>query len=120
MYKNFVILSVIAAVYLISGLNIFACDWAKPQLIKDDKQFEAVLRKNYAQAVAVFTGEVISTNTKILGKKTVRFKIEKIWKGKVKNELEVSNGLRTLKVRTLKGGLSGRSSCDYLFESGEK
>lgn len=110
MNKKNTILILFIVVYLISISNILACDWAPPQKIEDPVKFQAILDLEYKDAVAVFLGEVVE-----LKRTTAKFKVEKVWKGDLKDEFTMSNGTRTLDF-----GLQGRNSCDYIVELNKK
>lgn len=73
------------------------------------EQVKAGFARDFDEASAVFTGEVIYLDTF-----EVRFKVEKIWKGDAVAELAMSTGTRD------KGdGTISMSSCDYRFAVGE-
>ena len=64
----------------------------------------------FEKATAIFTGEVVS-----LDLLTVKFKVDKIWKGEEAKEVTMLTG-----TRDNGDGTFTSSSCDYHFEKGAK
>ena len=64
----------------------------------------------FEKATSVFTGEVVS-----LDLLTVKFKVDKIWKGEEANDITMVTGTKLYGDGTLTF-----SSCDYRFEKGAK
>ena len=65
--------------------------------------------KDFNSAVAVFSGEVIE-----LQENKVKFKVDKIWKGELVDEIVMVIQLKKDDGRYV------RTSCDYYYEIGEK
>jgi hypothetical protein len=95
---------------VVSAINAFACVCALPEKTVDDAAFEASAKKQFDSAFVVFTGEVSEWQQTEL-----KFKLEKVWKGDIKNEYQMSTG-----TRKISEDLWESSSCDYTFQKGEK
>ncbi len=65
--------------------------------------------KDFNSAVAVFSGEVIE-----LEENRVKFKVDKLWKGQLVDEI-----IMVIQLKKDDGGYV-RTSCDYYYEIGEK
>jgi hypothetical protein len=74
------------------------------------EQARAALVKDFNDALAVFSGEVIARDTF-----KVKFKLDKVWKGDFGDELVMSTG-----TKDEGNGMISVSSCDYTFQVGEK
>ena len=74
------------------------------------EQVRAALVEDFNEAFAVFTGEVVERDNF-----KVKFKVDKIWKGKFGDEIV----MRTGAVDNGDGTITS-SSCDYGFHRGEK
>ncbi|MFN2452608.1 MAG: hypothetical protein ABR577_00120 [Pyrinomonadaceae bacterium] len=74
------------------------------------EQARAMLIKDFNGASAVFSGEVIALNTF-----KVKFKVDKLWKGDIGDEITMSTG-----AKDNGDGTYTSSSCDYHFKLGEK
>jgi hypothetical protein len=66
--------------------------------------------KAFDKAANVFSGEIV-----ILDRFTVRFRVDKIWKGPVSEEITMLTGMKDHG-----DGIFSSSSCDYHFTKGEK
>jgi hypothetical protein len=75
-----------------------------------DEKAKTLVKKQFDQSLAVFTGEVIEINTF-----KVKFKVEKVWKGAIGDEIVMSTG-----TKDLGDGKTRHSSCDFNFEKGKK
>lgn len=87
--------------------NAFGCNC--PTIGGTSEQIKASRFKDFEKAAAIFTGEVIELE----GNK-VKFKVEKIWKGEVVDEIVIVIRLKKDDGRYV------RTSCDYYYELGEK
>jgi len=74
------------------------------------EQARAALVKDFNGAFAVFSGEVVGGDTF-----TVKFKVDKIWKGQFGDEIEMPTGAQKHGDDTY-----STNSCDYSFRRGEK
>lgn len=74
------------------------------------EQARARLVKDFHEAFAVFSGEVIA-----LDRFKVKFKVDKLWKGDFGDEIIMSTG-----AKDNGDGTYTTSSCDYHFKLGEK
>jgi hypothetical protein len=75
------------------------------------EQARAALIKDFNEAFAVFSGEVVES-----GWLKVKFKVDKVWKGDIGDEIEMSTG-----VKDNGDGTFTTYSCDYRsFKQGEK
>lgn len=74
------------------------------------EQARARLVKDYNEAFAVFSGEVVALDTF-----KVKFKVEKLWKGDFGDEITMSTG-----AQENGDGTYTFSSCDFNFKRGEK
>jgi len=72
-------------------------------------QIESARLKDFDSAVAVFSGEVIE-----LEENKAKFKVDKIWKGDLVDEIVMVIQLKK------DNGIYVRTSCDYHYELGEK
>jgi len=104
-------LSILSAVILISisAARAFACvcvldPHPTPEKIRTDRL------KAFENASAVFTGEVVSLDTL-----TVKFKVNKIWKGEASPEITMLTG-----TRNNSDGTFTSNSCDYSFTQGQQ
>lgn len=106
MKTKFYSLLLFGVIFLISYESVFACLC----VYIENPSAEFVVGQ-HAKAVAVFSGEVIESDIV-----KVKFKIEKVWKGDVGDELEMSTGGK--KINDDLYNLP--SSCDYGFHKSEK
>jgi hypothetical protein len=104
-------LAILGAVILISisAGDAFACVCSldpnpTPEKIKADRL------KAFDNASAVFTGEVVFRDML-----TVKFKVNKIWKGEASDEIAMLTG-----TKENGDGTFTSSSCDYNFSKGQK
>jgi hypothetical protein len=74
------------------------------------EEARAMLVKDYSNAYAVFSGQVIATETF-----KVKFKVDKLWKGNFGNEIVMSTG-----AKDNGDGTFTTTSCDYHYGLGEK
>ena len=98
------------ALSLAAETAAFACWCTVPAEKPTPEQARAALVKDFNEAFAVFTGEVIGGNTF-----EVKFKVDKIWKGRFGDEIVMRTG-----AVDEGGGRYSVSSCDYMFKRGEK
>ena len=106
MRRFFYFLAAFGIIFFISGQNVLGCRCAYVQ--KPAPEFVAEQR---SKALAVFSGEVLATDFE-----KVRFKIQKIWKGEIKDELQMSTGGKKINDELFELP----SSCNYNFQKGEK
>lgn len=74
------------------------------------EQVRAMLVRDFNEAVAVFSGEVVAIDTF-----KVKLKVDKLWKGDFGDEAVMSTG-----TKDNGDGIHISSSCDYSFKLGEK
>jgi len=80
-----------------------------PTIGATPEQIKAARLRDFNNVVAVFSGEVIE-----LEENKVKFKVEKLWKGDLVDEI-------MMVIQLKKGdGKYVRTSCDYQYELGEK
>lgn len=96
--------------FVISVVSTFACVCALPEKMESDSAFSKAARKQFDSAIVVFTGEVSDWQMT-----QVTFKLEKVWKGDIKNDYQMSTGTRKIDNERWMS-----SSCDYSFQKGEK
>lgn len=72
------------------------------------EEARAALVRDFNEAFAVFTGEVVGGDTF-----KVKFKVDKVWKGNLGDEVVMPTG-----AIKLDDGMYSISSCDYTFERG--
>lgn len=91
--------------------SALACMCIVPREPPTPEQARAALVKDFNEAFAVFTAEVVAGDVF-----EVTLKIDKLWKGGLRGGEVV---MRTGAIKG-EGGLYGVSSCDYDFTRGEK
>ena len=107
--KKILLGSVVVGLMLVSSMATSACVCTSlPN--PTPEQIRAQLAYELKNARIVFSGEVIQ-----LDKFTVKFKIEKVWKGDIKEEIILSTGTRDIGNNRIIW-----SSCDHWFERGGK
>jgi hypothetical protein len=67
------------------------------------------VKEDFMRAVAIFSGEVIADDIV-----TVRFNLDRVWKGELPKEFPMSTG-----IQLTQNGMSS-NDCDYSFQSGKK
>ena len=97
------------AISFFASETAIACSCDLPGIDTEEK-FRAVVATSLNGANAVFSGEVVEMDTF-----TVKFKIEKVWKGNFKDELIMITG-----VERAEDGSDVSSTCDYDFELHKK
>lgn len=101
---------------LVPTLLLLLCDAAVGCVCGGDphkptpESARAALVKDVDGALAIFSGEVIELDALKL-----KFKIDKLWKGELGDEIVMSTGAKIIGDKT-----HGLSSCDYRFKKGEK
>ncbi|MDQ3713618.1 MAG: hypothetical protein M3388_15535 [Acidobacteriota bacterium] len=80
-----------------------------PTIGATSEQIRAARLEDFNSAVAIFSGEVVE-----LEENKVKFKVEKIWKGDLDDEIVMVIQLKK------DNGKYVRTSCDYYYELGEK
>lgn len=94
---------------LIAFQSVLACSCASPGIDTEEK-FRAVVAKALNVASGVFCGKVVEMDTF-----TVKFSVEKVWKGDFKDELVMITG-----TAMTDDGSYVSSTCDYDFELNKK
>jgi len=107
--KIAVTLFAIGAAVLLGGADARACGCFQLNVNPTPVEQRAALVKDFHEAAAIFTGEVVA-----LDALQVRFKIDKLWKGDFGDEITMSTG-----AKEIEGGKYAISSCDYSFTPGE-
>lgn len=107
--KQIVIVSLALMAILLSTEGAVACSCLRPPINTEEKLRTAVAT-SLREANAVFSGEVIEMDSLI-----IKFKVEKAWKGDVKDEVSIATGA----VKS-EDGFFLSSTCDYKFELGKK
>ena len=74
------------------------------------EEARAALVKDFNEAFAVFTGEAVEGDTF-----TVKFKVDKLWKGSVGDRIVMPTG-----AKKYEDGTYSVNSCDYSFRVGER
>lgn len=74
------------------------------------EEARAALVKDFNEAFAVFTGEVVGGDTF-----KVKFKVDKLWKGSLGDEIVMPTG-----AKKYEDGTYSVNSCDYSFKIGER
>jgi hypothetical protein len=97
------------AIFLSPLLCNSACACVCIDLELTPEQEKAARLKDFKSAAAIFTGEVIELETN-----KVKFKVEKIWKGKSVDEITMVILLKQDNGRFVP------TSCDYYYELGKK
>gem|GEM_PF-3476020 len=109
MKRNILIGVVVSCFMLFASQNTSACTCptvgGKPTRL----QYQNYITSRYNRAAVVFSGEILS-----LGKFFVVFKVNKIWKGKMTDKIELSIGTGIVKG-DLPVVMYSSSSCDYNF-----
>lgn len=105
MKKTLLALTIILSPLFIS--NVLGCTC--PTIGGTSEQLKAVRLNDFNKAVAVFSGEVME-----LDENKVKFKVEKIWKGELVDEIEM-----IIRFKDIDGNYV-RTSCDYHYKFGEK
>lgn len=107
--KKCLISFAVAAIVIFIGYDdaVFACRCVFPP----EKLSKSYSKAYYESAVVVFTGEVVESDFE-----TVKFKVEKVWKGAVGDEFVMSTGGRYVR----EGVVELPSSCHYNFENKQK
>lgn len=109
--KKITLLILTFAASLLSAENVLACTCGHPQIDTEEK-FRAAVATAVNGADAIFSGKVVEMDSL-----TVKFKLEKVWKGNFKDANELT--LLTGAVLT-KDGRYKSTTCEYDFEVGEK
>ena len=109
--KKITLLILTFAASILSAENVLACTCVHPP-IDTEERFKAVVATAVIGADAVFSGKVVE-----MDRLTVRFKLEKVWKGDFKEANEFT--LLTGAVLT-KDGRHKITSCEYDFEVGKE
>lgn len=108
-------MTALAKTLLLTGLLLViegiasACDCPRlanptPEQVREGLAAEA------DRAEVIFSGEVLAVDML-----KVTFKVDRVWKGKQRDEITMSTG-----ARMTNEGMIRRSSCDYGFKAGEK
>jgi len=107
--KQVVIVSLTFMAILLSTNGAVACSCLRPP-INTEENLKTAVATSLREDDAIFSGEVIGTDGL-----TIKFKVEKTWKGDVKDEVSIGTGA----VKSEDGFLLS-SMCDYKFELGKK
>ena len=109
--KRLMFIGFLSLVFLfLSAVNSLACRCMLPEKTPSDNEFAKIAERQFENAIAIFSGEVIA-----LSETEVTFKLEKVWKGNIKDEYKMSTGVRYIDEKT-----TSFSSCDYTFGKAEK
>lgn len=100
----------VLALWLAAADPALACMCVVPREPPTPEEARAALVRDFNEAFAIFTGEVVGGHTF-----EVKFKVDKVWKGNLGDEVVMPTG-------AIKGedGMYSVSSCDYPFQRGEK
>jgi hypothetical protein len=109
--KNITLLLLTFAALLLSSENAFACTCGYPQ-IDTEENFRTAVATAVSGADAIFSGKVVEMDSL-----TVKFKLERVWKGNFKDADELT--MLTGTVMTDDGRYKS-TSCDYDFAVGKK
>ena len=99
-----------SALSLAAARPALGCACSVPFVPPTPEQARAALVKDFTEALAVFTGEVVEIDPL-----TVKFKVDQLWKGNLGDEVVMPTG-----AMKLDNGMYSISSCDYTFTRGEK
>lgn len=109
--RRFVLMMLAAfALSLAAAGEALACACSVPFVPPTPEQARAALVKDFNEAFAIFTGEVVESDHL-----TVKFKVDKLWKGNLGDEVIMPTG-----AVKLDNGMYSVSSCDYTFTRGER
>jgi hypothetical protein len=108
--RKFLLVPCAVAVILIASDAASGCVCLLPAGKPTPEQARAALVKDFNEAFAIFSGEVVR-----LDNFKVKFKVDRVWKGVVGDEIVMSTGTKDNGDGTYRS-----SSCDYSFKSGEK
>ena len=97
------------ALWLAAARPALGCMCAPSPGALTPEEARAALVKDFNEAFAVFTGEVVEIDIFI-----VKFRVDKLWKGSLGDEVVMPTG--AIKGE---GGMYSVSSCDYTFKRGE-
>ena len=106
MKRKFYLLLFLGFVFFVSYNDVFAC-----RCVYVENPSPEFVVSQRAKAIAVFSGEVIESDIE-----KVKFKIEKVWKGDIGSELQMSTGGKKID----KDLYQLPSSCDFDFYKAEK
>jgi hypothetical protein len=106
--KHFKLFLAAAAFLLVAHGAAEACGCIFTDAKPTPEQLRAALVKDYNGAVAVFTGRVVALDTF-----KVRFKLDKVWKGGLGDELVMKTG-----AKDNGDGTYTTTSCDFDFAPG--
>jgi hypothetical protein len=95
---------------IIVSNDAHGCVCVVPYEKPSPEEARAALVKDFNGATVVFFGEVIEGDAF-----KVKFKVEKMWKGEVGDEIVMATG-----AKKYDDGAYSSSSCDYHFKLGEK
>lgn len=110
--KNITIVLVSFLFLLISSESAAAC-WCRREVLDTDKKFRAEITKELDESFIVLSGEAVERN-----KSGLRFRVEKVWKGDVKDEVIFDSPLYV--DRSSSDEETFIDDCAFLFEVGKK
>lgn len=109
--KRFVLLLFAASAFSLAAAgDALGCACSVPFVPPTPEQARAELVKDFNEAFAIFTGEVVESDFL-----KVKFKVDKFWKGNLGDEVVMPTG-----ATLLDDGKYTFSSCDYTFTRGER
>jgi hypothetical protein len=109
--KKIFLMPLAAVVILFASSTALGCVCGSDPIKPTHEQARLALAKDFNAAFAVFSGEVVESSWL-----KVKFKVDKVWKGDIGDELEMPTG-----VKDNGDGTFTTYSCDYrAFRQGEK
>jgi len=107
--KQVVIVSLIFFALLLNANGVMACSCLRSS-INTEENFRREAATSLREADAVFSGEIVEMDNL-----TLKFKVERLWKGEFKDGVSIVTGA----IRSGDGFILS-SMCDYKFELGKK